>query len=116
MIWGTPLIAVVAVDVSRFVNIGLGFGMYVTPIIYSPDSITNPLALLIIKWNPLTYLVCSARDVLIYGHLYQHNTLAYFVAAGVSFLAFTIRPMTRLSSSRWKSRNFSSETASNQFE
>lgn len=82
------MIHVVAVDISRFISMGLGFLMYLTPIIYSADTITNPVALAIIRWNPLTYLVGSARDILIYGHLYEHNYAAYFLVAGVSFLLF----------------------------
>lgn len=35
-------------------------------------------------------LVGSARDILIYGHLYQHNYIAYFIAAGGSFLLFML--------------------------
>lgn len=82
------MISVVAVDIGRFISLGLGFLMYLTPIIYSAETITNPVSLFVIKWNPLTYLVCSARDILIYGHLYQHNTTAYLIAAGLSFVAF----------------------------
>jgi lipopolysaccharide transport system permease protein len=84
------MIHVVAVDISRFFALGMGFMMYLTPIIYSTDTINNPISLAIIRWNPLTYLVCSARDVLIYGHLYQHNYTAYFISAGLSFLAFLV--------------------------
>lgn len=84
------MINVVAIDISRIISMGLGFMMYLTPIIYSADTITNPISLFVIKWNPLTYLVCSARDILIYGHLYQHNKTAYFIAASLSFFAFMI--------------------------
>jgi lipopolysaccharide transport system permease protein len=84
------MITVVAVDISRFFTLGLGFLMYLTPIIYSADTITNPVARAINAWNPLTYLVCSARDILIYGHLYQNNYTAYFIASGISFLLFML--------------------------
>ena len=82
------MVNIVAVDIGRFIGFGLNFGMYVTPIIYSSDVITNPIIQFIIKWNPLTYLVCSARDILIYGHLYDHNYFAFFLTATLSFLAF----------------------------
>ncbi len=82
------MIRVVAIDVHRIIAMGLGFLMFLTPIIYSVDTITNPISLAIIKWNPLTYLVCSARDVLIFGHVFQHNYTAYFIAAAISFILF----------------------------
>ena len=84
------MIQIVAVDISRFISMGLGFMMYLTPIIYSADTITHPVARAINTWNPLTYLVGSARDILIYGHLYQHNYLAYFIVSGISFLLFML--------------------------
>ncbi len=84
------MVHIVAVDLSRAVTMVLGLLMYVTPVIYSAESIENPLSQAIIKWNPLTYLVCSARDVLIYGHIYQHNYLAYFISAVFSLIAFLI--------------------------
>ena len=84
------MINVVAVDVTRFLQIGIGFMMYLTPVIYSADHIRHPVALAVIQWNPLTYLVCSCRDILIYGHVYQQNYTAYFIAAAASFLLFML--------------------------
>ncbi|MDY7038256.1 MAG: ABC transporter permease [Thermodesulfobacteriota bacterium] len=81
------MISIVAVDISRIINMGMGLLMYLTPIIYS-DKVTSPLAQSIIKWNPLTYLVCSTRDIIIYGKLY--NASGYFICTGVSFLLFMI--------------------------
>ncbi len=84
------MVNVVAVDVTRFFNMGLGFMMYLTPIIYTADTINNPLARAIIRWNPLTYLVASCRDILIYGHIYEHHYTGYFVSAGLSLIAFLV--------------------------
>jgi ABC-type polysaccharide/polyol phosphate export permease len=61
--------------------------MWVTPIIYS-DKVGNELVRTLIAWNPLTYLVCSARDIIIYGTLY--NAGGYFLCAGLSALLFMI--------------------------
>ncbi len=83
----TSMISIVAVDVSRFINMGMGLMMWVTPVIYS-DKVENPIVQTIIKWNPLTYLVCSTRDIILYGKLY-HPT-GYFICAGLSFLFFMI--------------------------
>ena len=83
----SSMISIVAVDISRIINMGMGLLMYITPVIYS-DKVDSQLALTIIKWNPLTYLVCSARDIVIYGKLY--NAPGYFICTGISLLLFMI--------------------------
>ena len=79
------MINVVIVDVSRIIDMALTFGMYLTPVIYS-DKIANPIVQTVIKWNPLTYLICSCRDILIYGNLYKPT--GYFITVGLSLLVF----------------------------
>lgn len=81
------MIGIVAVDLSGFINLGMGLLMWATPVVYStaPDS---PLVQIINRWNPLTYLVCSCRDIVIYGRLY-HAT-GYFICAAGALLLFLI--------------------------
>jgi lipopolysaccharide transport system permease protein len=62
------VIAVVAPEVKTIWNIFLGFLIYLTPVIYSPDF-NNPLLQKVIKWNPLTYLIGGVRDEIIYGRI-----------------------------------------------
>jgi ABC-type polysaccharide/polyol phosphate export permease len=81
------MISVVAYDVTRVVDVVMGLLMYSTPIIYSP-TIGNPLVQAVNHWNPLSYLICSCRDIVIYGRLY-HPT-GYWIAAGLSLLAFLL--------------------------
>jgi lipopolysaccharide transport system permease protein len=81
------MVSVVAYDLSRIVEIGMSILMYSTPVIYSPNT-NSKLILLMNKWNPLTYLVCSCRDMIIYGTLYHPK--AYFISAVLAFLAFMI--------------------------
>ena len=81
------MISIVAVDISRIINMGMGLMMYITPVIYS-DKVDNHVAQSIIKWNPLTYLVCSARDIIIYGRLYQFK--GYLFCAMLSLVFFMI--------------------------
>jgi len=83
----TSMISIVAVDISRIINMGMGLLMYATPVIYS-DKVNSVLAQSIIRWNPLTYLVGSARDIIIYGRLYHVS--GYLICAAISFLAFLI--------------------------
>lgn len=79
------MVSVVAVDLTKLVNIVLGLLMWITPIIYV-DSFEHPLLQTLVEWNPLTYLVCSARDIVIYGRLYQST--GYWLSAGLSLFLF----------------------------
>ena len=81
------MMAVVAFDVDRGLGMLMGLLLYITPVIYS-DKISNSIVQFLIKWNPLTYLVCSARDIIIYGRLYEPT--GYAICAAVSFLLFLI--------------------------
>jgi len=81
------MLSIVAVDLDKIFSMGFGMLMYVTPVIYS-DKIDSSFVKIVIKWNPLTYLVCSARDIIIYGRLY--NTTGYFICAGASLVLFFI--------------------------
>jgi lipopolysaccharide transport system permease protein len=81
------MIGVVAVDISRVLNLTLGFLMFLTPVIYASED-KPEIVQLVNAWNPLTYLVCSCRDMMIYGRLYE--PAGYFICAGLSFVAFLI--------------------------
>jgi len=81
------MISVVSVDVDKIITVVLGLMMWITPVIYS-DKVNSQLVKILIAWNPLTYLVCSARDIIIYGRLY--DATGYFLCASVSFLLFMI--------------------------
>jgi lipopolysaccharide transport system permease protein len=79
------MVSVVAYDVSRIVEIGMSLLMYTTPVIYASTS-GSPLVQSLNMWNPMTYLVCSCRDMVIYGQLYHPK--GYFLAAFLSFVVF----------------------------
>lgn len=79
------MISVVAVDVTKLTNVVLGLLMWITPVIYA-DNIPHPLLKTLIAWNPLTYLVCSARDIVLKGELYEPT--GYLIASGLSFFLF----------------------------
>lgn len=83
----SSMVAVVAFDLSKAINILIGLMMYLTPVIYS-DSVSSPMVQTFIRLNPLTHLVCSARDIIIYGRLY--NPVGYFICAGLSLVFFLI--------------------------
>ena len=83
----TSMISVVGQDFLRALQIVMGLLMWATPIVYSRE-VDNPIVQFIIEWNPLTYLVCSARDIIIYGRLY--DTGGYFICAGLSVAMFLL--------------------------
>lgn len=81
------MISIVAVDVERVINMGMGFLMYLTPVIYASSG-KPALVQSINRWNPLTHLVCSCRDIVVYGRLYDTN--GYLWSSAVAFVLFLI--------------------------
>jgi lipopolysaccharide transport system permease protein len=53
-------------DVPRLVSTALGFGMYLTPIVYPPP--VSGWSSVIVRWNPMTAVVMVTRDWLTLGH------------------------------------------------
>jgi lipopolysaccharide transport system permease protein len=82
------MIKVVAMDIGRAIQMFLTLVMYATPIVYTMDKIENTLIHTLVRWNPLTYLVCSLRDLILFGRLY--NTAGYVICAVISLLLFMI--------------------------
>ncbi|OGV46293.1 MAG: hypothetical protein A2X46_18620 [Lentisphaerae bacterium GWF2_57_35] len=81
------LSAVMALDVAPFMNFILRILMLSIPVVYAP-AVQSPLAQTINQWNPLTYLVCSCRDLVIYGRLY--DTVGYALSAMLAVVLFLI--------------------------
>lgn len=81
------MISVVAMDVKKGVDLVIGLLIIITPVIYS-NRIDHQIVRTAIKWNPLTYLVCSLRDIIIYGRLY--DTGGYLICAVLSLVWFLI--------------------------
>ena len=81
------MVSVLSIDFDKMVNVALGLMMWITPVIYS-ETVDNQLVQTLISWNPLTYLVCSARDIIIYGRLF--DTTGYFICSGLSLILFMV--------------------------
>lgn len=79
------VITVVAHDISRIVSMGLGFMMFLTPVIYTP-KINNELIQIIIKWNPLSYLIGGTRDIILFGRI--DNLYGYIISTSFSIIIF----------------------------
>lgn len=81
------IISVVSIDIDRAVTMGMGLLMWLTPVVYS-TKVPNQVVQTLISFNPLTYLVCSARDIVIYGTLYRPSL--YFLCAGAAAAVFLL--------------------------
>jgi lipopolysaccharide transport system permease protein len=81
------VVAVVAPEVKTVWNIFLGFLIYLTPVIYSPDF-NNPILQKVIKWNPLTYLIGGVRDEIIYGRM--NSPAGFALATGLALIVFML--------------------------
>ncbi|MFC2055167.1 ABC transporter permease [Chloroflexota bacterium] len=81
------MLSIVAVDIEKIVTMLLGLMLWITPVIYSSEY-PNQIVQTLIQWNPLTYLVCSARDIILYGRLYEVR--GYFICSGLALILFLI--------------------------
>jgi lipopolysaccharide transport system permease protein len=79
------IIEVVASDINKGITFFIGLLLFITPVIYS-SKVQNPFLQKMIRWNPLTYLIGGARDMVIYGKMEHLDR--YLICAGVSFLLF----------------------------
>lgn len=82
--------AVLATEIDKMVEILLGLIIFITPVIYS-SRIDNVLLQKIIKWNPLTYLVCGARDMIIYGKMEFPDRFFYSALFALFIFMFSWR-------------------------
>ncbi len=78
---------VVIVDLQGGFNYLFTFLMLLCPVIYSPD-INNPALQEIMKWNPLTYMVCALRDLTLEGTV--NNWDYYLWSALFSLIVFML--------------------------
>lgn len=79
--------AVLVRDMSKTITTVLGLAMFMTPVVYAADVESAWLQRLI-AWNPLTYLVGGARDVVLEGGIAHPSEYAASVLLAASvFLA-----------------------------
>jgi lipopolysaccharide transport system permease protein len=81
------VVSVVASDISSFFGKILTFVFYITPVIFAPE-VDNETFQKIIDLNPLTYLIGTARDLIVEGEV-QHLD-RYLLVSVVSFVLFLI--------------------------
>ncbi|MGH7197861.1 MAG: ABC transporter permease, partial [Candidatus Omnitrophota bacterium] len=81
------MISVVAFDMEKAVATFMALLIWSVPVIYS-GKVENPFLQTLIQWNPLTYLVCSARDIILLGRLY--HPAEYGVSAVLAVAVFFV--------------------------
>jgi len=72
-------------DVTKVITTVLGILMFFTPVIYAPEA-GNQLLQRLIWFNPMTYLVCGARDLVLSGHI--EHWQGYMAAVLLAILVF----------------------------
>ncbi|GAB4339756.1 MAG: ABC transporter permease [Candidatus Abyssubacteria bacterium] len=77
----------VFVDASQIVARIVGLAMYLTPVIYTAEF-EHPALKLVVKYNPLSYLISACRDILTTGTI--ANFPQYLVASGITLAVFLI--------------------------
>ena len=80
------VLGVIAKDLSKIINQGISLLMYITPVVYLRDTITNPLLEVLIKYNPLTYLVDVPRSLLVHGKA-ENISLFLYITVGTVVLS-----------------------------
>ncbi len=76
---------IVAIDLQKTVDLVMGLMIYLMPVIYAAD-VVHPVLAKIVRLNPLSYLVCGARDLIIYGRIDDFG--AYLACSAIAFIAF----------------------------
>ncbi len=77
------VLAVLVKDMTRVVTTLLGLTMFLTPVIYAPEVRSEWLQQLV-SWNPLTYLVGGARDLVLSGYVNHPTSYAYSVLLAIA--------------------------------
>ncbi len=79
------MVRVVAMDITRLLEAVLAILIYTTPIVYS-SNVQSTAVRTMIAYNPLTYLVCTPRDLVLSGTM--SSPTEYALSALGAFLLF----------------------------
>jgi ABC-type polysaccharide/polyol phosphate export permease len=79
------VLSVVTSDLERALIYVLQLLLYVTPVVYTAD-VKYPALQKLIDWNPLTYLIGDARDIVLFGAIRHLDRYAY--ACGFALVVF----------------------------
>lgn len=73
-------------DLSKVFDLGIPLLYWITPVIYTISTVSNPFILMLIKLNPLYYLVVLPRDIFLFGHSDLWGE--FFILSAVLFFIF----------------------------
>ena len=60
------VLGVVATEFRRLCDVGIGLVLFITPVLYNP-AVLGPQFRTLLRWNPLTHLLDTARSTLLTG-------------------------------------------------
>ena len=84
------LLRVVAFDLANLFDQAINFLMFLTPVVYAPQTKISWLSKMI-HYNPLTYLIGFSRDVLTQGTFYEPKVWAICTILALVFFLFSVR-------------------------
>ena len=84
------LFSVVVPDAGRLASALINVLMFATPIVYSAE-VPSPFLQFLIDWNPVSYLVCSARDIFLFGRLFRPDGFAISTALSLVLFFTSLR-------------------------
>ncbi len=86
---GISILNVFMRDIGQLVGIGLQFGFWLTPIVYTLD-VMPPTAQLALSYNPLTVIVQAYQAVLVFGRAPDLSALLYPAALALLVMVLAI--------------------------
>lgn len=81
------VLRIVAIDIYNLFDRIMDLLLYLTPVVYALH-VNNSLLQTLISWNPLTYLLSSVREMLLFGAIV--NPQAYAVCSGATLILFIV--------------------------
>jgi lipopolysaccharide transport system permease protein len=84
------VLRIVAFDAFNVLNRIVELLLFASPVVYSNQAKSEVLQG-ILMWNPLTYLISSARDIVLTGSLYEPPKFAACAAGSVIVLVLSLR-------------------------
>lgn len=94
--WGAAIGLIISVvsavvpDVRNTVDLVIGFGLYLTPVIYVRNMI-HPIIGKVVAVNPLAHLIEAVREMITLGDLSHMTNYAIAGAIGVVFFALSVK-------------------------
>jgi lipopolysaccharide transport system permease protein len=81
------VVSVVATEIKRVFDSGLGFLIFLTPVFYT-TSAANPMFHRFFQWNPLTHMINAVRDTILYGRI--PDPQAFALSSLLAFALFVL--------------------------